>query len=193
MIINRSIHTKPNNGLTNEWLTPPEILEALGPFDLDPCSPANPPWPTATQYLTRTEVCTICDGSGIMSHGSELGECRACDGLTQPWRGRVWLNPPYGSALKHWLRKMAEHGNGIALVPARTEVESWFWPYVWEAADAVLFLRGRLFFRRPDGSRAGNAGHGSVLVAYGKENATVLQNCGIVGKYIELKTEPRPK
>lgn len=23
----------------DEWLTPPEIVRALGPFDLDPCSP----------------------------------------------------------------------------------------------------------------------------------------------------------
>ncbi len=34
---------------TDEWLTPPCILEALGPFDLDPCAVAGPfrPWPTA--------------------------------------------------------------------------------------------------------------------------------------------------
>ena len=24
-----------------EWLTPPEIVAAFGPFDLDPCSPIN--------------------------------------------------------------------------------------------------------------------------------------------------------
>lgn len=28
-----------NTDNNDEWLTPPEIVEALGPFDLDPCSP----------------------------------------------------------------------------------------------------------------------------------------------------------
>lgn len=36
----------------DEWLTPPEIVSALGPFDLDPCSPVERPWPTAAQHFT---------------------------------------------------------------------------------------------------------------------------------------------
>lgn len=32
---------------TDEWLTPPQLLKCLGPFDLDPCSPVDRPWPTA--------------------------------------------------------------------------------------------------------------------------------------------------
>ena len=36
----------------DEWLTPPEILRALGPFDLDPCAPADRPWPTAALHYT---------------------------------------------------------------------------------------------------------------------------------------------
>lgn len=28
----------------DEWLTPPQIIKALGGFDLDPCSPINRPW-----------------------------------------------------------------------------------------------------------------------------------------------------
>ncbi|MCD8140502.1 MAG: hypothetical protein LUE17_12120 [Planctomycetaceae bacterium] len=35
-------------GKTDTWLTPPWILSALGPFDLDPCCPATMPWVTAT-------------------------------------------------------------------------------------------------------------------------------------------------
>ena len=30
---------------TVEWLTPPSIIAALGPFDLDPCAPARQPYP----------------------------------------------------------------------------------------------------------------------------------------------------
>lgn len=161
--MSRGIHTKPNGGATVEWLTPPEIIEALGPFDLDPCAHPSQPWATA-KHMSTLPV----------------------DGLTLDWAGSVWLNPPYGRAIADWLAKLAAHGDGVALVPARTEVEAWFWPHIWEAATAVLFIRGRLYFRKPDGSKAGNAGHGSVLVAYGRKMAGRLLASGIEGKFITL-------
>ncbi len=158
----RGIHTRPNQGSTDEWITPQGVVRSLGIFDLDPCAASQMPWPTATTAYSLP-----------------------LDGLSLPWLGRVWLNPPYGGELKKWLGRLVDHGNGIALVPARTEVESWFWPLIWERADAILFLRGRLYFHRPDGSRLGNAGHGSVLVAYGLLNVEALKNCGIQGRLIE--------
>lgn len=82
----------------DEWLTPPSVIAALGEFDLAPCSPVIRPWNTAkTHYDTNT------------------------DGLKMPWFGRVWLNPPYGKQTFTWLAKLAEHGDGIALIFARTE------------------------------------------------------------------------
>jgi hypothetical protein len=159
----RGIHTQPNNGLSNDWLTPPAIVRACGYFALDPCAHPNQFYKTARRMIAPPK-----------------------DGLAEKWKGRVWLNPPYGGQLRHWIQRLADHGNGIALVPARTEVESWFWPFVWDRAHAVLFLRGRLYFHRPDGSTAGNAGHGSVLVAYGWDNAKRLERTKLVGKYIAL-------
>ena len=32
---------------SDEWYTPKEVLKALGRFDLDPCAPVHPLWPTA--------------------------------------------------------------------------------------------------------------------------------------------------
>lgn len=159
----RGIHTKPNDGQSVDWITPPEIIRALGKFDLDPCAHPEQFYRTAKRMIAPPR-----------------------DGLKARWSGRVWLNPPYGSKLKHWLARLAEHGDGIALVPARTEVESWFWPYIWMGADAVLFLRGRLYFRKPNGDKRGNAGHGSVLVAYGAKNATGLRECEIRGRFFNL-------
>lgn len=171
----RGIHSKPNNGGTVHWITPPEIVRALGEFDLDPC------FHPRQFYRTAKNTISLPD-----------------DGLAAKWSGRIWLNPPYGDALESWLKRLSEHGNGIALVPSRTDVEEWFWPYIWEAADAVLFLRGRLCFLQPDGTRirwnpkkrkfekTGNAGHGSVLVAYGRENVAALANCKIPGRLVSL-------
>src|SRR6185503_8425133 len=103
-----SSHERPNEGATNEWLTPPEIVKALGPFDLDPCAPVVRPWDTAAKHYTTAE-----------------------DGLSQPWEGRVWLNPPYGPHAAKFLAKLAKHGNGIALTFARTETLA-FVKWVWK-------------------------------------------------------------
>ncbi len=107
--------------------------------------------------------------------------------MKKPWNGRVWCNPPYGNESRKWLQKLVEHGNGIALIFARTETKMFF-EYVWNRADALLFIEGRLSFFSVDGKEGGNnAGAPSVLIAYGKENAKVLQACNIKGKYIDLQ------
>lgn len=147
---------------TDEWLTPPAILNALGGFDLDPCAPIERPWPTACEHFTIVD-----------------------DGLTLPWRGRVWLNPPY-SEVEPWMKRMAEHRRGTALVFARCET-SWWFEHVWPVAAGLLFLRGRVTFRRPDGTapKTGhNSGGPSVLIAYGGDDAEMLERCGLPGAYV---------
>lgn len=152
---------------TTTWLTPPHILAALGPFDFDPCAaPAPRPWPTATHMNAEA------DG----------------DGLVMSWHGRVWCNPPYTSAnVGKWLGKLADHGRGTALIFARTETAS-FQQQVFGRASAILFLEGRLYFHKADGTRgAGNAGSPSVLCAYGRDDAARLKASGIKGTFITLK------
>ncbi len=145
------------------WLTPPYILQALGQFDLDPCASVDRPWPTATHHYT-------------VEH----------DGLAQPWQGRVWMNPPYGQKIAFWLRRLADHGNGIALVFARTET-AMFFESVWSKATALLFIEGRINFHFPNGQRApANSGAPSVLIAYGEENALALETSGLNGAIVRL-------
>jgi hypothetical protein len=159
-------HTTPNHGATDSWITPKFIIDALGPFDLDPCQCDSQPWPCATM--------------GYHEHG-----------LEQPWFGRVWLNPPYSSAAK-WLEKLADHGCGTALIFARTETEM-FQEFVWNRATGILFLWGRLFFHYQDGKRAkGNSGAPSVLIAYGKDDAEKLKTCGLPGAYCTWMCLPNP-
>ena len=110
--------------------------------------------------------------------------CPPQDGLSLKWGGRVWLNPPYSREAVKWLRKMAGHGDGVALVFARTET-AWFRECVWEAADGLLFLDGRIHFYRPNGIKAAaNAGAPSVLVAYGMANVRSLEKSGIKGNLV---------
>lgn len=147
----------------DEWLTPPDLLKHLGEFDLDPCSPIKRPWPTAKYHFTTND-----------------------DGLKQDWFGRVWCNPPYGKEAAKWLDKLANHGNGIALIFARTETEMFF-AHVWPKASALLFIEGRLYFHYINGERAkANSGAPSVLVAYGEECKEILRESNIRGKFIPL-------
>lgn len=149
--------------LKDEWLTPPEIIEALGYFDLDPCAPVNRPWPTAETHFTIED-----------------------DGLRQKWFGRVWLNPPYGPHTAVWLEKLANHGEGIALVFARTETEAWH-AHVWPKAWGVMFLRGRLHFHHVTGKRTRqNAGAPSALIAYGQLCGVHLMTSGLPGRFVKL-------
>ncbi len=148
------------------WLTPPPILDALGPFDLDPCACPDPrPWDTAARHYGKAE-----------------------NGLARAWEGRVWLNPPYGgpTVVGPWMKRLAAHGTGTALIFARTETEV-FHEAVWSAATAVLFLRGRLHFHHADGRRsAQNAGAPSVLVAYGEDDARRLKDSGLGGMFLRV-------
>lgn len=155
---------------SDEWLTPPEVLRALGRFDLDPCACSEPrPWITADRHFTRED-----------------------NGLRQSWDGRVWLNPPYGgpNIVGPWMRRMVQHGRGTALIFARTETDL-FHETVWRAATSVLFLKGRLYFHRRDGGRAAaNAGAPSCLVAYGRQDSTALRKSGLAGHLLTLRHTP---
>jgi len=140
----------------DEWLTPPDILHPLGAFDLDPCAPSVRPWDTAAKHYTIED-----------------------NGLTRAWSGRVWCNPPFGREAIKWLRRMVEHGNGIALIPARTETEM-FYECVWGGASAILFIKGRPHFHYVDGSRAPfNSGAPICLVAHGVNNVAALVSSGL--------------
>lgn len=148
----------------DEWLTPRHITDTLGPFDLDPCSPGDRrPWDTARVHIDKST-----------------------DGLSVDWFGRVWCNPPYGKETFMWMKKLADHNNGVALVFARTETVGFF-DQVWNRADAIFFFKGRLKFCYVDGRQANTANAPSCLVAYGEENVEKLKASGFSGKLIILK------
>ena len=153
-----SSHQTPVRGATNVWLTPPEIIQALGPFDLDPCAAVDQPWPSARTHYTEHD-----------------------DGLARPWHGFVWCNPPFGPEAGTWIERLAAHGHGIGLTPARTETR-WFVRSIWGRADAILFLHGRPHFHRATGERAAaNSGAPICLAAYGPLGVERLRSSGLAG------------
>lgn len=149
-------------GKSQVHLTPRWIVERLGPFDLDPCAATVRPWDCASENYVEEQ-----------------------DGLSLPWFGKVWLNPPFDRyQVARWVSRLAEHGEGVALVHARTEAE-WFVP-IWREASAILFLQKRLKFIRPDGTeQAANSGAPAVLAAFGEEMAERLRLAEIEGWLVE--------
>jgi phage N-6-adenine-methyltransferase len=127
---------------TAEWSTPDglfaEIAAEFGPFDLDPCATAENA--KAPEFYTELD-----------------------DGLTFPWKGRVFMNPPYGTKIRRWMRKAYESSlDGalvVCLVPARTDTR-WFHEYAMKGE--VRFLRGRVKF----GGATENAPFPSAIVVF---------------------------
>lgn len=139
-------------GKNDEWLTPPEIINALGIFDLDPCAAIGSPFKTALNQFDITD-----------------------NGLSRKWFGRVWLNPPFNRYERgDWMKHMSEHNNGVMLIPAALETENAF-DYVWNKCSGILFLKNRPHFHYISGHRAkANSGCTICLVAYGKKNLESL-------------------
>ncbi len=150
---------------TDEWYTPLEFIQALGEFDLDPCAPVSPLWQTARVMYNKND-----------------------NGLAKEWLGRVWLNPPYSQPLlKQFVQRMADHNNGIALLYNRCG-NTMFHDIIFPTATAMKFLRRRIRFYRPDGTQGGCPGSGSVLIAWGEDNAKAIQSCELEGKVVRLNT-----
>lgn len=113
----------------DDWYTPRWIFNAAGlTFDLDVAAPIAPEFRTcpARRYLTVLD-----------------------DGLTQPWDGVIWCNPPY-SGPGPWARRFAEHSAGLALLP----LSNARWRGELLASAHAMCLLSIYDFDRPDGTRS---------------------------------------
>ena len=129
---------------TPEWATPRDLFDELDAefnFDLD---------------VASTDENALC----------ERHYTAADDGLSQPWSGSVWCNPPYGREIGKWMEKAAESNRGgvtVCLVPARTDTR-WWHEWIVGKATEIRFIRGRLKF---GGSESG-APFPSAIVIFDK-------------------------
>lgn len=142
------------------WLTPRYILDQLGEFDLDPCAAdSNPNWVAPEQYTKKD------------------------NGLTSPWHGRVFVNPPFSNCVP-WVFKHAEHRHGICLIPASVESVHWR-KVVWQLAVGIYLLHGRTRFCNPDGSATrGRPLRSIALIAWTPRDREFLVKSTLAGVYI---------
>lgn len=152
---------------TPEWVWQP-LGEAIGGFDLDPASGAEPE-PIAAERFTPED-----------------------NGLEQQWFGHVWLNPPYGRQHNpRWGQKVSEEASRedvrsiTCLVPASMET-NWFQDNYGDA-DLFCFLDTRLSFH---GSGDSNASFPNVLAVFGWDELNTqymaaLQELGLVMKKVD--------
>jgi site-specific DNA-methyltransferase (adenine-specific) len=89
------------------------------------------------------------------------------DGLKISWGKRVFVNPPYGKAIRGWLEKALteiKQWNSeviVFLLPAYTDVK-WFHEIVLPKADEIRFIKGRLKF----GEHNNSAPFASMIVVF---------------------------
>jgi len=129
-----------------DWETPPEIFDDLQKefnFTLDPCASSENA--KCEKFFTEED-----------------------NGLVKDWSNeRVFVNPPYGSAIKEWVKKCFQERNRadliVMLIPARTDT-TYFHEYIYHKAE-IRFIKGRIkFLGNQKGS--GSAPFPSMLVIF---------------------------
>ena len=170
-------HHKPN-AMTNarnghngddEWITPTPVLDlarrVLGSIDLDPAT--NLP---AQERVCATVFYTIED-----------------DGLSRPWRGRVWINPPYSRALIPLFvtKLIAEYEAGrvsaaVLMTPLATDT-AWF-RAAERACTAVCFTHQRIHCDKSDGGKPHRARVPSAFFFFGNRVAAFQRHFGTLGR-----------
>jgi DNA N-6-adenine-methyltransferase (Dam) len=166
---------EPSVGETSEWYTPRSVLDRIGlVYDLDPCSPGHN---VAHCCVPARLIYTIHD-----------------DGLRQPWRGLVFMNPPWGEGrnrIVRWLEKFFRHANGIAVCRAYTS-SGWFHNIVVPNAELLLFPRGKTKFVRPTGEVGEAPGHGVIFLGVGEVACNALRRSGFGFCVVPDPTVHRP-
>ena len=126
------------------WETPQEFFDKLDAefhFALDVC--ALPENAKCSNYFTPEQ-----------------------DGLTRPWTGTCWCNPPYGRQVGRWVKKASESAEAgatvVMLLPARTDTR-WFHQYIYGKTE-IRFIPGRLKF----GGGKSSAPFPSMVVVFKK-------------------------
>ncbi len=147
-------HLAQNTG-QNEWYTPDEYIEAardvLETIDVDPASSS-----LANKTVKAARYFTIED-----------------DGLTEPWVGKVWMNPPYAQPLiSQFIEKLCcEVENGSvseAIVLTNDSTDTAWFQRASSLAEAICFTKKRICFVSPEGGK-GSPLQGQAFFYFGRD------------------------
>jgi hypothetical protein len=149
-----------------EWYTPNPIIEAaratMGGIDLDPASSA-----IANERVRAFMFYSKHD-----------------NGLSREWKGRVWMNHPYGRGLNEaWIMKLINEWFHLRVEQAccitfASTSEKWFRPLL---QFPQCFLHGRTSYLQPDGTPVKGCTKGSVVTYLGKDLAAFVQHFSPLG------------
>ena len=128
---------------TDEWETPQDFFDKLN-----------------ASYWLFLDVCATKENAKCANFYTKEDNA-----LTKEWKGRCWMNPPYGRNIKYWVKKAYESSrdNGafvVCLLPSRTDT-AWWHDYVLPYGE-VTFIRGRLKF----GGATNSAPSPSAIVVF---------------------------
>jgi phage N-6-adenine-methyltransferase len=156
----------------DEWYTPAAVIDlardVLGGIDLDPASNAEAQKIIrAKRYFAQTD-----------------------QGLSRPWPGRVWLNPPYSQPrVAEFVAKLIDERrcgrvtSAILLTNNCTDTR-WFHAAL-ECADVVTFTRGRIAFCKASGESGAPSPQGQVFFYFGDASER------FIGTFASLGTSVR--
>lgn len=115
---------------SDEWCTSKEDADALGEFDLDPCSNSR---------------------SHIRARHTYDLRARGEDGLKRPWSGSLFWNGPYSNVLP-WSERLAEYTwPWVALV--KLDPTTRWWSTLMSGCSDWAPFNARRKFERPDKPR----------------------------------------
>jgi phage N-6-adenine-methyltransferase len=153
----------------DSWATPPEIIERVrgvfgGAIDLDPASNEH-----AQRTVKAARFYTKAD-----------------DGLSQPWAGNVFCNPPYSMpAIAAFIDKLLTEKPAAAILLVNNCTDSKWFHDALRACDCVCFVRGRLAF--VDGAEQKfNTRQGQALFYYGPDSAKFRASFSQIGAVLRL-------
>lgn len=143
----KGAHVSNNSG-ENEWYTPPQYIESarkvMGRIDLDPSSTK-----AANQIIKAKRF-----------YDAEM------DGLVHPWKGCIWMNPPYSQPeIWKFIDKLETEQYEQAIILVNNATETKWGQKLLSLSAAVCFHTGRIRFVSPDGE-LGDAPLQGQMIAY---------------------------
>ena len=150
----------PQHGTTSDdYYTPAWVFERMGiEFDIDVCAPpGGVPWVPAKRSFDQAD-----------------------DGLSQPWDGRVWMNPPYSNTAP-WAERFIAHGNGVALVQhCRSRWHVKLWASAHGMADPAFSTPSGSLFQFIKDGKSTSVYMPVVIAAFGEECVEAISRLGPV-------------